>query len=451
MNSGRVNLVIFIFLIVLYIAGQFLIGAYHPDEKRFIYDAPADVDFLYYAAITNSLLDHFPPQNPAMAGIKLTQPFIQYYPAAVLTKFVNAFNSMRLLNVVYLILFGLLLMKYFPGRYGIPLVMIFAASSIAVDINALGIDLIARGFTHTPFLILLTVALFGKNTILRLAALFTAAFVNGYMMLMILPFLLVNVLFEKNKISIYLLLDALVALAFASLFVSSEVTARPFYFIFIESFVFDPVEILKHAAPFLILSYFIRNRTMLILLLTAVVFGSLAHYNPFFPIFLVYYAGAMMIASGKYEFPKTEYLAVGFAAVLVLGFITSAVEKYGPESRHYYPRYDTRIEKAVDWLENNTEQNAVVAALTADADDLGLVMQYRPVYLGYIGHLSHLGLDWKGRYDNMVRLYSGGQPITGVDYVFYGPVERKYYPMVNLPFETVYRDEFVIIYRMPEL
>jgi hypothetical protein len=78
-------------------------------------------------------------------------------------------------------------------------------------------------------------------------------------------------------------------------------------------------------------------------------------------------------------------------------------------------------------------------------------MQERPVYLGFIGHLSHLGLDCKPRYDATVRLFSGGVVPEGIDYIFYGPVERKYYPGFSVALEISYRDEQVIIYKVPKM
>ena len=450
MNISRTNLFVFITLLVIYTAGQFLIGTYNPDNERFIYNAPADVDFLYYAAIINSVADHFPPQNPAMAEVKLTQPFIQYYPATLLAKVVNPYNSIRILNIIYLIIFGLLLYKLFPERYGVALAVIFASSAFTVNINALGVDLIARGFTHTPFFILLTIALYAKNTPIRVVSMIFATLINGYMMLVVIPFLIVNAFIKKDRVSAYLSAAAIAAMIPASLLVSSEAASRPFYFLFADSFALRPAEILKHAAPFLILSYFVRHRNSFILLILAVIFGSLIHYNPFFPVFLVYFAGAMMLVSGEYKQPYTGYLVTGFAAVLFIGFIIAGFSKYNPENRHYFPRYDDRIENAVSWLKQNTPEDAVIMALTADNNDLGLVMQTRPVYLGYIGHISHLGLDWKPSYDNSVRLYSGGLIPKGIDYIFYGPVERKYYPGFNLSLDISYRDNNAIIYKVPE-
>ena len=447
MKKFDINLIIFLFILVIYLVGQFLIGTYNPDDKRFVFDAPADVDFLYYGAIVNMLLNSFPPENPAFAGVKLTQPFLQYYPAAVLAKIFNPYNSIRILNVIYLVLFGLLLKKYFPRRYGLPLIILFASSSLFVSINAVGVDFIARGFTHVPFFILITVALFDKRLFLRLLSVFLAGLLNGYLMLIFGIYLGVTLLLHRDRENLLIFISSLLGLLLASLIVSSEAVEKPVYFILSESYGFNPVEIIKHAAPFLILAFICRHKAMTILMIISIIFGSLIHYNPFFPVFMIYFSGALLLADGEIKFPGAESLVYLFICVLFIGFLISSYDKYNPDSRHYYPRYDFRIEKAVNWIKENTAQNSVFMALTADENNLGLIMQDRPVYLGYIGHVSHLGLQWHQRYDDLLKLYKIGSVPKNVDYIFYGPIEKKYFPNTPIKLPTCYNDEYVEIFK----
>ncbi len=447
MKKFDINLIMFFIIIVIYIAGQFLIGTYNPDDKRFVYTAPADVDFLYYGAIINSVLNDFPPENPAFAGVKLTQPFLQYYPAAILAKIFNPYNSIRILNVIYFVLFGLLLKKYFPRRYGLPLIILFAASSLFVSINAVGVDFIARGFTHVPFFILITVVLFDKRLFLRLLSVFLAGLLNGYLMLIFGAYLAVVLLLHRNRENLYIFISSLLGLLLASLIVSSEAVEKPFYFILSESFGFNPVEIIKHAAPFLILAYICRHKAMTILMTISIVFGSLIHYNPFFPVFMIYFAGAILLASGEIKIPKAESLVYLFICVLFIGFLISSYDKYNPDNRHYYPRYDSRMDKAIDWIKDNTAKNSTFMALTADENDLGLIMQYRPVNLGYIGHISHLGLQWRQRYDDLLKSYKLGIIPKNIDYIFYGPIEKKYFPNAPIKLPACYKDDYVEIFR----
>lgn len=448
MQKPDANLIIFIAILATYVAGQFLIGTYHPIDRKFVFDAPSDVDFLYYGAIANSLLNEFPPENPAFAGTNLTQPFLQYYPVAILAKIFNPYNGIRILNVVYLILFGLLLRHFFPHRYSLPLIILFVCSTPVAGLNALGVDLIARGFTHAPFFLLLTIALFAKDLRIKSVSIFLATLVNGYLMLIVLPFLLAMLIRDMKRDKICLFVFSTAGLAIAALAVTSAATEKPFYFIFTESLRFDPAEVLKHAVPFVILAIIYRHGQMIVLLATSILFGTFIHYNPFFPIFMIYYSGSIILAEGDLRNRRLRPLAGFVIGALLIGFVFAAYIKYNPNNMEFYPRYDSRLNDSVDWILKNTNVNDKFVALTADENDLGLIMQYRPVYLGYIGHLSHLGLNWKERYNATFRLFEKGAIPDEVDYVFYGPVERKYFPDAVLPYKIVYRDRHTIVYKI---
>jgi hypothetical protein len=442
-NSGWI---LFIITAVIYVVGQFLIGTYDPGERSFIYNAPADVDFLYYGAIINSLLSHFPPENPAFAGVKLTQPFLQFYPAALLGGIVNPYNSIRILNVAYLILFWLVLKRLFPRGYGPALVVLFFCSTFGAAINAPGVDFIARGFTHVPFFILLTLAIFGRPSWMRLSSIVVAALINGYLMLIVIPFFLVITLIYGERIYIYLLAAAIAGTAAAGLFVSSAAAESPARFMFAGALYFDPLEILKHGTPFIIIAFFFRQKQMIVLLAVSIIFGALIHYNPFFPVFMVYYCGAMMLASGEIKYGRLSRLVHLILAVMAVNFLIFTYHKYDPGRMDYHPRFDDRLDDAISWVTGNTRKDAVFMAVTADENDLALIMQYRPTYLGYIGHIAHLGLNWNERYAGTVRAYQTGQIPSGVDYLFYGPVEKKYFPGARPPLKIAYEDSHVIIY-----
>ncbi len=446
-KSRYINHAIFIFVLVVYIIGQFLIGTYEPDQRKFIYNAPADSDFLYYAAIANGVFNGFPPQNPAFYGEKLTQPFLQYYPVGILSKITNPYNAIRILNVVYLVLFGLLLMKLFPENFGAAIAILFAGSSFGVSLNALGIDLISRGFTHAPFFLLLTYAMFGENIKLRALSVFLCAFINGYMMLMVIPFLAIWFIWEKKREVLYIGIAALIGLVIAGLFVSSAASEKPFYFVLTESFRFAPVEIFKHAFPAIIFAILFRQIPATILLVVAFIFGSFFHYNPFFPIFTIYFAAAIIVVAGFPRFMNVRSFVYAALVLLFIGFVVESWQKFNPEKRAYYPRVDNRLNGAFDWIKGNTDYNTCFLAVTADANNMALVMEYRPVYLGAVGHLAHLGLNWKPRYNAIMRTFAGGPPPEIVDYIFYGPVEKQLFPDASLNFPTAYRDNNVTIYR----
>jgi len=446
-KSRYINHAIFIFVIVVYIVGQFLIGTYQPNRDKFIYNAPADSDFLYYAAIADGVFNGFPPQNPAFYGEKLTQPFLQYYPVGILSKITNPYNAIRILNVVYLVLFGLLLMKLFPENFGAAIVILFAGSSFGVTLNALGIDLISRGFTHAPFFLLLTYAMFGKEIKLRVLSVFLCAFINGYMMLMVIPSLAIWFVWEKKREVLFLAIAGLVGLILAALFVSSAASEKPFYFVLTESFRFAPFEIFKHAIPAIIFAALFRQIPATILLAVALIFGSFFHYNPFFPIFTIYFATAIMIVAGFPRFMNVRSFVYAALVLLFFGFVIEAWQKFDPGKRAYYPRVDERLNGAETWIRNNTKYDTCFLAVTADESNMALIMEYRPVYLGAVGHLAHLGLNWKPRYDEILRTFAGGPPPEIVNYIFYGPVERKLFPNPSLNFPIVYEDRDVSIYR----
>ena len=449
MKPEKRNLIVFAMLVGVYILAQFFIGTYDAKFSRFVFDKPADVDFLYYASIINTITNHFPPQNPAFAGVKLTQSFLQYYPAAFLAKIVNPYDAIRILNVLYLILLGFIFRKYFRKTYGLALILIFAASIFASGINALGVDLIARGFTHTPFFILFTLALFAKNIRIKALSIFVAAFVNGYLMLMIVPYYLIVAIIEKRRNDIIILVSSGVATILAALLVSSEAVIKSFYFIFTESFAFRPVETILHALPVIILSFIFVHKRMRILIAVSVIFGSLIHYNPFFPIFMLYFAGAVTVAEGrmKEHIPYIRTLNYCIILILIAGFLYSGFEKYYPGHKNYYPRFDSRQDAAINWVVHNTTKGDVFLALTADADHLAFIMEYRSVYMGFIGHLAHLGLDWQSRYNSTRRTWSGGPIPPEVNFVYYGPLEKEYFPGFKTGLPEVYKDSFVTIYK----
>jgi len=94
-----------------------------------------------------------------------------------------------------------------------------------------------------------SIALFHKKLTVRLISIFIAALLNGYMMMMIVPYLFIKLLMGRNRDSLFLFLSSAVGLILASLIFSSDLIEKPFYFVFTESFYFEPAEMFKHAVP----------------------------------------------------------------------------------------------------------------------------------------------------------------------------------------------------------
>jgi hypothetical protein len=285
----------------------------------------------------------------------------------------------------------------------------------------------------------------------RAAAIFAAALVNGYLMLMALPFLGIILILERSRTWLIIGAAALAGTGVASLVIASEVTTRPFYFLLTEesSVYFDPREMLIHALPMVLLAILYRQRRMTILLAVAVVFGSFVHYNPFFPVFLTYFAGAMIVAAGVPRFTYSRLLSTALTMVLFVSFLSFAYDKYSPSAGNYYPRYDPGQAEALAWARSNTRACDAFLAVTADGDMLALVHEYRPVYLGFIGHVSHLGLPWQERVAKTQRAYLHGQVPQPVSYIYYGPVERQLFPDIDLDLPVAYRDGYVTIFKAP--
>ena len=74
----------------------------------------------------------------------------------------------------------------------------------------------------------------------------------------------------------------------------------------------------------------------------------------------------------------------------------------------------------------------------------------RPLYLGWAPFAEALGLPAKERKDKAVFFYLGRKIDEKIDYIFYGPSEKRHFPdfpVLNYP--IAYRDKQVIIYRTP--
>jgi len=268
-------------------------------------------------------------------------------------------------------------------------------------------------------------------------------------MLMVIPYLVIVSLIEKKRDDIMLFVVASITTIMAAWLASSEAVIKPFYFIFTESFAFRPAEILLHAIPIIILSLIYIHKRMRILIVIATIFGSLIHYNPFFPIFMLYFAGAVTVSEGRLNehIPYVKFIRNGIMIILIAGFLYSIFDKYYPKHWNYFPRFDERQKAAMDWVIHNASATDVFLALTADAEDIAYVMEFRPVYMGYIGHVAHLGLDWQDRYNATTSAWAGGYLPYENDYLYFGPIEKKYFPDFNTTLPEVYTDSFVTIYR----
>ncbi len=442
---------ILVVVLLIYLAGQLLIGTYLPADGRLHFDTPADVDFLYYAGILNQMKVDFPPQNPAYGGVPLSQSFAQYYPTMLISLFTNPYLAMRIANLLMLALLALVLKRYFSPGWGIGLAIIGAGSVGFGLINSLGVDLVARGFNHFPFFIAVVVALFERKRVwLRWGALFLLGWLHSYLALLILPYLGAVVIIERFRRPA-IIDGAICALGLASAaIITTGVADRSFYFPLVEGFGFSVKDIWMHAAAAVILCALSRSGRLLTLCGIALVFGALFHYNPFFPIFMLYFAAALaaieVFRCGGYR----RATAIGAAFLLLIGFLINSYGKYDPRQGYYLPHLDQAYAKAGQWLAANTPPRTVILAAPLLSDWNCRLMENRAVYLGFPLHVAHLGIDWRERAQKTVNYFSyPAVYIVETGYVVYGPNERKAFPSFGLKGDPLYRDEQVTIWKNP--
>jgi hypothetical protein len=438
----------FALVVAVYIIGQILIGAYLPADDSYYYDAPADVDFLYYAGIVNQMKYSFPPQNPAYGGVPLSQSFVQYYPVVALSLVMSPYVAMRILNLVYLILLALVLRRYFPRGWGIGLAIISAGSIGFGLINSLGIDLIARGFNHFPFFIAFFVAVFEKrHAWLRYGCLFLLGWLHSFMALLALFFLAGVAITERlNRDRI---ID--VVICFLGLVLAASITLgvadKPFYFPFVEGFRVDLTHLWMHAVLPLVLVFFARDLRIYILFFVAFFFGLLFHYNPFFPVFMLYIAGGWAAMEIYARLRQDAIIAYAVAGILFVGFIVGAIGKYNPNNGNFVPHLDPYYTGAARWLKTNTPPESVLLTTILEPGWHCRLMETRAVYLGFIPHVAHLGIDWRERAQKILTFFRKPPVIIAeIDYVVYGPAERKLFPNFRWDRVPVYSDTYVTIW-----
>jgi hypothetical protein len=444
--------VFFLLVLLAYLVGQVLIGTYLPKDNSLHFDAPADVDFLYYAGIIHQMKHSFPPQNPAYGGVTLSQSFIQYYPTMLVSYVVNPYLAMRIMNLVYLLLFAYLLRRYFRQGWGIALALLTAGSVGFGLINSLGIDLIARGFNHFPFFIALTIALFEKDKKwLRIVALFLLGWLHSFSgLLALLYFALYSISERFSRSSLLNAVVCLVGLG-SAVAITMGVADKPFYFPFVEGFGFDLTHLWMHSIPSFLMVIAARNKKIYILFGIAFIFGLWFHYNPFFPVFMLYYAMGWATAEIVQNQSRVRIVPMALAGLMYIGLIFGASERYNPWNGSFYPHIDNNYAGAMAWLEENSDPEAVILAAPLESEWNCRLMEKRAVYLGFIPHVAHLGIDWRERGQEIVN-YSR-QPsvyLEEIDYFIYGPNEGKLFSDIGFKAKPIYADKNIRIWKIKQ-
>jgi len=440
----------FLIILVLYLAGQFLIGSYLPEDGSWHFDAPADHDFMYYAAIIDQMKHAFPPQNPGYGGVPLSQSFLQYYPTVGLALIFNPYVAMRIINVLYLLASALILRRYFPRGWGVGLSLLTAGSVGFGLLNPLGIDLIARGFNHFPFFIALLVALFETKKIwLKYLCLFLLGWLHSFLGLLVFLYLAAVVVTERFDRSAIFNAAACFAGLIAAASITLGIADKPFYFPLVEAFGFDLTHLWMHALPALILAVGANRLRVYIMFAVAFLFGMFFHYNPFFPVFILNFTAAWAAMEIVRNRPAFGILAVTMAGLMLVGFVFYGVDKYDSREGRYVPLIDRDYAGASAWLEKNTPHDAVL--LTAPCQPKGYcrLMETRALYLGFFPHVAHLGFDWMERGEKIIYYFRNPSVyMAETDYVIYGPIERYLFPNFRLEESPVYQDGSVKIWKI---
>lgn len=434
---------------------QCLVGTLGGAESAWRLDRPYYADYWYYAGLAQALIADFPPHNPAFAGYILSQYNFHLAPLAVLSVFMSPYFAMRLLNILYGVLLLLLLRRYLPRSFGLAGLCLLATAPIVFDLNPLSIDLLTRGFHHQPFILLALVAILEvKRPFLRCAAIFLLPWVHG---LMALAFALMVGLATRSQWKLYwaVLLSGFVSAGAGVWVISGGQGGAELW----HSLGWQPAEPLRHLFPLVIVLFCVRPPLWVFGGAAALLMATIFDWNRFYFLFGLNFALSMAAA----EAALCDSRGKRRAAILsiVAAIVSAVISGYGQLHRHQ--PYDRRpVAAAIEWVNANTPRNAVflqapasIAMLESDEPyrrgGFGYwVLESRPLFIAFPPWATDLGLPGVARAREAIAYFRGEAPSpTGVDYVFYGPMEQSWFPRFAPGSATVaYRDEHVEIFKI---
>lgn len=418
-------------------------------------DRPYYADYWYYAGLAQALLADFPPRNPVFAGHLLSQYNFHLAPLTALSLVMSPYLAMRLLNVLYDVLLLLLLRRYLPHSFGLAGLCILATAPLYYRINPLSVDLITRGFHHSPFMPLAVAAVLEtKRPMLRSAAIFLLPWVHGVMALSFTP-MVAYACRSQWKRYWAVLAGGFVSAGAGVWVISSGESGGEMW----RSFGWRPVEPLLHLFPLVIPLLCVRRPLWWIGAASAWLMAAVIDWNPFYFLFGLNFALSMAAAEAASGESRGKRLA---AAVCIAAAIVGALIGGYRQLRAHAP-YDRRPVAAVlAWVKSNTPRNAVFLQAPAPAalldndepyrrDGFGYwLLESRPLFIAYPPWVTNVGLPGRSRAMEAVAYFYGhAPPPDGVDYVFYGPMEQAWFPGFSPRGATmVYRDEHVVIFKL---
>lgn len=446
------NRICLLVVILVYIAGQFFIGAFSPIEKGYFPDAVFHMDFLNYAAILKQFYTSFPPPNPNFGGIPLTQSWLHHIPGALLSQFISPILSIRIFNFLWIIAFILALRRYFPRDFGILAFLLLCISTPGWCVNPLSLDLIIRSFHHTPVFLFLLIVLFEKSRFLRCIAALLLPWLHGLLALAVFPFFILDTIFIRNREKIFSLLFLTIGIYTYAVFLTRFSAENQIAF-FLQKISFKPEEPLTHVLPFIPFLIFCREKRWWLMGGVGFILSSLVQWNNYYFIFVLNVAVALaIIDSLKYLLPLFKRALVMVVIICFIFFIDDLCHKYDPQARAqdpYRAYLGTKYKPALDWISKNTTSKDVFLIYPPDnIQSIPFVMEIRPVYLGWAGFAETLGLKASTRKEKAISFYRGKEIENNIKYIFYGPLEKNHFSDFDSSgYPEVYKDNLVSIYK----
>jgi hypothetical protein len=445
----NVNLSCFLFVLAIYLTGQCLIGTALPNSAIWTTPGPIDNDILYYAAQANQIGIQFPPQEPAYAGVRLFRSWLTLIPVTMLTPMTGPYVAMRFLNLVAVLLMAYLSYRYLPGRWGVFLLLLLTTFSPKIKVHSFGINMIFKSFYHLPFYIAFLVIFFEKrHRWLRYFCLLCLPWLHAFSTIAATAFFFAKLLVYRNMQS---LLDLLIAgggiAIYAFLFSPSD--AVPFYELLLQGFYLDPLEPLLHVLIWVPFIYYCQNKDLLILFGTAFVLTSLSHWYPFYFIYFLEFATALIVTEtlGLVSAPIRRAFIPAVSVMVVLFVAYASLIKFSLD----VPVDVKAFKSVLQWASSNTPATSVflIAPPTEENQEkeLPLIQEIRALYYGIPYQVQTIGLDRTGeRYHAALQTYTHRIVPPGVDFVFYGPFERQRFPHFSGVGVEVYRDSYVSVF-----
>lgn len=439
------------------VVAQLTIGTFGGGEGAWRIDRPYDQDHWYYAGLARAVVSHFPPRNPAFTGAPLTQHSFHLAPVGVLAPVMSPYAAMRLLNLLYAVALLLLLRRYFPDRFGAIGFCVFATAPVWGGVNPVSVDLLTRGFHHTPFFLALLPALLERRRVwIGALCAFLLPWLHVLMTVAFAPALAFACWRDRR----WAVLGAFIVggvLSLAAIMVGSRGSADTMLF---ESLGFRPLEPLLHLIPLAVALVFARDRLIWIMAASAFALTCLVGWQRFYFVFALDVALALAVSeaivSSSIKARRVAIVCVALAFVFGARWMVARFHDDAPFLR-------APVAGAIEWIDANTDKDAVILQAPTPRQvledpiaycELGFgywVLAERDLFVGAFSWAEDIGLPGDARSNFVDSVFRGEKPPpVEADYLLYGPMEQAMYP--GSPLLTtgrlVYADKWAGVYAL---